>query len=506
MNALLSLFVLLAQDPSPAAAAPGDKLDVVVLRNGDELVGRVVTELDGYVSIELEHGAQVGVSRAMVKEIRHDAVAAPARAESVRPADAWFVLHDADGQSVGWLHSSITVAADGRFTVNEEYEFVNGRRRYQVTDQCVATSDGRALRCYFRERVSEPTLRGQMVGGDRAAAAERIRDERIVEAVVDGTTLKVSHLDGRGRKDRELPWTQTATFPLLARTIARQARTVVGPVTMFDPAGEQLVVHCVDGTGARQIMIDGERRRVGEVAETTGGRQNREWVDADLNVLRRELAGPSLVAVASSAESARSAVGVTSIPSAVLAERAGRFGLWVPSPSWTAVADLPAGHIVLDNPAHGARIRLSLLDHLESEIAVETAADAVANWLALLDPELAIDSRFATRVRGRPAVRLLASDRHGRERAAIDVLPSEHGFLVIVCRAPVAAWDELAGDFAFVRRTLELDAALLNPKRQGPLANDRGGRLRPPSGPLPVPTPAPRVGELRRRNDVRIPK
>lgn len=484
----------------PLPSDPSQKLDVLELKNGDELVGRITSELDGYVEIEIEDGATVGVSRAMVKNVRKQAVAVPLRAAVVRPDDAWFVLHDADGASVGWLHTSITTANDGTFAVNEEYEFVNGSRRYQITNQCSADPNGRGVRCYYRERVSQPKLRNRLVQpGAMARSGERVEDERIVEArILDGSQrLVVTHLDGRGRTERQLPWSKESTFPLLARTLARQAVTVIGPVSMFDPANEQLVVRRVDGTGARQILIDGVEKRVGEVAVTNAGgtsRENREWVDANLRTVRRELAGPALVAMPSSRSSARSAVGTTTIRSAIVAEADGRFGLWVPNPSWVSVDPLPPGHLTLQCAVHGAEVRLSLLDHLEPGTVIDTAADAVGNWFQLLYPQLQIDSRYATRIRGRGALRMSATDSRNVDRATIDVVPFEDRFLVLICRAPRAAWDELSPDFQFVRRTIELDAAGLNPQPTGPLSRDRGGRMRPPVGPVPAPTAAPRVG------------
>ncbi|MGK0264218.1 MAG: hypothetical protein ACI8UD_002877, partial [Planctomycetota bacterium] len=382
MNLLLPLLACLIQDPQPVVPLPADpnaRLDVVKLKNGDELVGHVTSELDGYVEIDIEDGATIGVSRAQVLEILRNSVAAPVMAAVVRPDNAWFVLHDADGTSVGWLHSSITTAKDGTFTVNEEYEFLNGTRRYQITNQCTADENGRGVRCYYRERVSQPQLAGQMQGVDRMGSSDRIEDERIVEAVAVGEQLIVTHLDGRGRTERPLPWSKGSTFPLLARTLARQAVLVIGPVAMFDPKNEQLVVRRVDGTGAREIMLEGTRQRIGEIAVTDatgGGSQNREWVDANNKTVRRELAGPALVAVPSSAASARGAVGVSTIQSAIVAEAEGRFGLWIPNPAWLAVDPLPPGHLMLKCAAHEAEVRLSLLDHLPPDTVLDTAADS----------------------------------------------------------------------------------------------------------------------------------
>ena len=512
MNLLLPLLVCLIQDPQPVVPLPADpsvKLDVVKLKNGDELVGHITSELDGYVEINIEDGATVGISRAQILKVLHNSVTVPVMAAVVRPDNAWFVLHDADGESVGWLHSSITTAKDGTFTVNEEYEFINGTRRYQITNQCTADENGRGVRCYYRERVSHPRLVGQMQGVDRMGSADRIENERIVEATAAGEQLVVTHLDGRGRSERQLPWSNESTFPLLARTLARQALTVIGPVSMFDPKNEQLVVSRIDGTGARQIMVDGARQRVGEVAVTDAAgtnSKNREWVDANNKTVRREIAGPALVAVPSSAESARSAVGVSRIQSAIVAEAEGRFGLWIPNPAWLAVDPLPAGHLMLKCAAYEAEVRLSLLDHMPPATVLDTAADSVANWFLLLYPHLQVDSRYRVQIRGRQAVRMSATDSRNVDRAMIDVIPFDNRYLVLICRAPKRAWNELATDFAFVRRTIELDSAGLNPKQQGPFSNRRGGRIRPPSGPVPAPTPAPRISKSGNPNNVRIPK
>ena len=83
-------------------------------------------------------------------------------------------------------------------------EFVNGKRRYQITNQCIADENGRGLRCYYRERVSLPRLAGQMSGVDPMGSSDRIEDERIVEAAADGEQLVVTHLDARGRGERRV--------------------------------------------------------------------------------------------------------------------------------------------------------------------------------------------------------------------------------------------------------------------------------------------------------------
>ena len=245
------------------------------------------------------------------------------------------------------------------------------------------------------------------------------------------------------------------------------------------------------------MMIDGVRQQVGEVTlrSAEGERvDSRSWISRDRRVLRRELAGPALVAVRSSAGSARAAVGAQSIPSALVAEAKGRFGLWVPSPAWRTLGDLPPGHLALSCEVHDAAIRLSLLDHLAPDAALETAADAVGNWFALLRPHLEVSAKFRAQVRGRSTIRMRAGDARNAQRATIDVMPFSGRFLVLICRAPCSAWDELAPDFAFVRKTLELDAPALTPSPTGPLHPQRTGAPKQPAGPLPAPKPARRIG------------
>ena len=266
---------------------------------------------------------------------------------------------------------------------------------------------------------------------------------------------------------------------------------------MFDPRHEELRERCADGSGGRHLMVDGVRERVREV--TLGSADGavvdcRAWIGANDRVLRRELGGPALVAVPSSEASARAAVGGAAIPSAVVAEAEGRFGLWIPSPAWLAVEELPAGHLALQCQVHDAGVRLSLLDHLEPGTGLETAADAVANWFALLSPQLEVSGRFRAPVRGREGVRMQAADARNVLQATIDVVPYGDQFLVLICRAPRAAWEELEPDFAFLRRTLELDAAALTPSTTGPLRPTSTRATKPSSGPLPPPTPAHRVG------------
>lgn len=463
-----------------------ERLDVIELKNGERFEGRVLAELDGYVEFELEAGSVVGIGRDRVKAIQRGAGAEiRAAIAGLEPRDEWFVLHDARGTSVGWLHAAIVVGADGVVTVSEEYEFAEGRRRYQVTSQCRATAQLQPLGCYFRERVSEPMF--AIARGEQ----DRVLGERIVDARCDGDRLVVIRADGSGRTERTYDWRRGSTFPLLARTVASRAPQDLVDTPVFDPAAEEFSRRTIATSGARAVELFGKRQRVTEIVESGANTTNCTWLDASMRTLRREIAGPALVAIPSDKNSAKGKVGRATIPAALAREFDGRFGLWVPNPAWELAEILEPGRITLSCSVHDATIGLTRIEHLEPGADLETAVDAVANWIRLLHPGLSVEGRERRLVRGSRSVRLLAKGRQagiGR-RATIDVIPHDDAFLVLLCSAPAAVWDELAGDFGFVFRTIELSPEAIDPPLQGPLreraaraerVDPRGHRVRVP--------------------------
>lgn len=514
MKALLIVLGCFQDPVPPPAPQVPTTLDVVVLKNGDRFEGRITAQLDGYVEMQLDAGQSIGLGMAQIAEVRRGGGAlAPVNAPAMPPQDEWFSLHDAAGNAVGWLHASITNGIDGTFTISEEYEFVEGSARWQITSMCTADAGFVPRTCYFRERQSTPALASAPLGDVAAgASADRIVDERIVEATCNGTKLHVTRLDRSGRRERELDFRAGSTFPLLARALARHSGSPLANVTLFDPATEEVVTRTFDGARSRRVTIDGKALDVTEVTENTTSGRNSEWIDASARTVRRELAGPSLVAVPSSAGSAARAARGAAIPSAIVADVSGTFGLWIPNPSWQLQENSPAGNVALRCEPHGATIVLSRLDHLEKGTTSDTAADAVLNWFRLLQPALAVESRETVLVRDRSAVRLSCLGRPGKDlvRAVIDVIPHHDGYLALVCTAPDAAWNELAPDFDFVRRSIELEPQSIAPKLQGPLAPKPKGKAggkgagsaeakkngtparRPTPPPVAQPAPAPR--------------
>ncbi|HEX6811048.1 MAG TPA: hypothetical protein VF384_05430 [Planctomycetota bacterium] len=478
MKSLLLLCTLclepVCQDPAPTAQSPAPRaLDVITLKNGDQLEGRITAEVDGYVELTMGPGETVGISRSQVGSVQRGVGPLLAAVDAKVPASSeWFVLYDAHGSAVGWLHTAVQVGGDGGLTVSEEYEFVEGRRRYQITSMCTAAPGLVPISSYFRERISNPMLTSVILPAVADGQSDRIVEERIVEAKTSGDRLHVMRLDRAGRHERQLEWAPGATFPLLARTLARHRGVAVEAAKAFDPALEELVVCSFSEARQRLVTLGGTATKVTEIAETTATTRNSTWIDANLQTVRRELAGPSLVALQSSAESARFAVGGIRVASSVVGEQGGEFGLWVPNPAWQVQDGMPPGQVVLTCDAHSATISLTKLDHFEPDTSLDAAADAVSRWFRLLHPGLRVDGRADIPIRDRKAVQLLAKGRSGKAgmRAEIDVIAHRGQFLALVCLAPAAAWDELAPDFEFLRRSIELSPQALSPTLQGPLA------------------------------------
>jgi hypothetical protein len=196
----------------------------------------------------------------------------------------------------------------------------------------------------------------------------------------------------------------------------------------------------------------------------------------------------------SSADSARLAVGGVHVASAVVSEQGGEFGLWVPNPAWQLEEGIPRGQVVLTCEARGATISLTRLDHFEPGTSLEAAAEAIGKWFSLMHPGLKIDGSTRIAIRDRKAVQMLAkggSSKHAM-RAEIDVMAHQGQFLALVCLSPADAWDELAADFDFLRKSIELSPQALSPTLQGPLAHSKSGATDPaPANTSTVPKQAP---------------
>jgi hypothetical protein len=496
----LALFAaLLAQDPAAA------KLDQIVLCDGEVLCGRITKEVGSYVEIELQPGAVVGFRLAQVREIRRKAAQAqPVAAMPLPAADEWFVLHDAAGSPVGWLHGMVRPGPQGGVELSEEWEFVEQQRRTQVTILEVADADLVPSSCYFRERITENAQQASPL--DPMATVQRVRGERILEVAAcdDGWTVTRLCKDGRSARRIEPP--RGALFPLLARALQQHGKLAgSGEQVVFDPALEELRTLSLFAVKARRVRLDGKERMVEESREGALSGANATWRDASLGTLRREVAGPGLVAVRADENTAKAPGARWAAPTAFAAVGGGQVGLWAPNPSWTLV-EQDADAALLTNPIDDAWIRLVWMGQLDGQTTLDGSAQAALRWARLLHPSLVLVDQRPVRVRGRAAQRIDCTSGHGpgRTRHLFLVVATAEGFCLLHCSARAANFDELAADFAIAAGRLELEhgsvarlAEAAMPHDASPAATTAGGDATPRTGNGSSRAKAPRRGEVR---------
>jgi hypothetical protein len=304
-----------------------------------------------------------------------------------------------------------------------------------------------------------------------------------VRAEYDGEALTVSCTGGKQPEQQTYHVGSGLRFPLeLGETLRQRPHRLAdeGMALVFDCDREELVRRAYRSLGRRKVELQGEVMEVREVA-TGSGRLDSEWLDTTCHAVRREVNGPALVALRAAAEP--EALPRASVPPAVAHETEGRFGMWLPNPTWRFVATETPGQLTARAGLHEAVITAMLLDGLQSDAALPSAADAVVRWLRLVNPTFALRSRGPVEVRGQGHVRVEGSfveKRDGRAvrfDAVVHVLAAEHGPLAVCFSAPAGAGEELAVDFARVVEMLELmprktsdsrTAAALPPSRRRP--------------------------------------
>lgn len=446
------------QDPTAVNSASQRVLDEVELVGGERLEGAITVETDDYVEIRLDGGTVVGFGRDRVARLRRGVGAAEAKAVVAGAErtlqDQWFAVHDGAGQAVGWLHANARRQPDQVIRLEEEWEFTQDGHRTAVTLQEVVSAAGQALSCYYRERT--------FVAGE-----DRVRTERIVEARCDGDTLEVTRISGQRRLARSYRMPSGGSFPLTARWQMRHGILDAGAtqdriaVVLYDPCVEQFVVTSFRPARRRLVSAEGSSQEVTELLSETGPVQNAEWLDGTLAVVRREICGPSLVAVPADVDVAQSAGdrAASVHPASFALEPGARFGLWRPNPAWTFDDSVSDGRLALRCETHDAQITAVWLPDIEADPTMESAADTVSRWYSLVRPGFAVESRRGGQLRGRTCVVLVGSSREGASvrRSVVHVVGLRQGVLAITWSCPADRERLLRDDVTRVLETIDLD-------------------------------------------------
>ncbi len=451
LSPLLLALLCLPQDPAPASAPGRDR---ITLKLGGTVEGTLLQDTKDYLEIRLDDGTVVGFERKLAATVERGIAASaapvspPARVALAR--DQWYLLHDGEGKLGGRMHETCTLGEEIR--IGEEWEFRDDKSTTEVTILEVLSAELMPLWCFYHERTRQ--------NGD-----ERLVSERIVRATVHGDRLQIERKTLLKDETRNYDFPHGATFPLAA--LERLRREVIAggleERMVFDPAREELVRRKFQQVLRRKVEHNGSTVEVREVR--TGGEQggNIEWCDASGKTIRREVNGPALVAVPAQAETAKGLQRFAGEvrQTALRREEKGRFGMWLPNPNWRFDDGLAAGQIRARAAIHSARVNLVLLENLDKDLSVDSAADSVQRWLELTDLDLRLERRSETQVRGARAVCLeagiarFAASGPQRVRLKAYVFPALGRLMAFVAQAPAEDFGKLEVDFQRMLQTVE---------------------------------------------------
>jgi hypothetical protein len=476
-----------APGPSISPQAGDQALDRVRLVVGTELTGRIRVETADYVEIELGPGTVIGLATAKIAEIVRaaEASAAPAAGE---PADAtwsrtatfearndWYVVHDAEGRVVGRMHATLAPADDGGWRIGEEWTFTDQDRTVETTRLDAIDADGLPRSTFHHERV-------------RATTGELSAD-RVVRAVVDGDTLRVHIRSNDGAETKTYRVQEGLRFPLeLRHELRRRCAGEQGEQThpVFDPTHREFErVQVQFGAVRRVAGKGGEALPVRELRASTTRGHNAEWLDGGPAPVRREVAGPALVAVRVASESEAHALKGAVFPPAFRSESGGAFGLWLPNPGWRFVGEAGQNEVVAELPHERASLALLRLPQLDAGLGLDSAADAVMRWMQWAYPELIENGRTAGTVRAStPVMEVRATGTTAAGETTqlwVHVLQVDGAWFASCAAAPRHAFDRLEDEFRWMVERFELRRAGFDPGSDSVKAWAGSGRKGPRS-------------------------
>ena len=452
MSSTALLALLLFQAPQLAPQESPEHV-VIELTTGGRLEGTIVAETEDFIEIRMGARSVVGFERSKIANIMRQG-GKKARAEhagALEPRDEWFVLHDAEGRVVGRMHSTVLEDDEGRIRVGEEWEFRGKRESSEITLLEVINLDLTPVSSFFHERQTR-RVDGQVVR------------ESLVRGVVVGDQFVVDK-KGEEKPERTVyPVDANMRFPLSLLQSVRQRSSHASDETwvVFDARTSEFTRRKFSAS-QRKVQWRDEVVHVSEVRHGAGRRQNTEWLDASCRTLRREINGPSLVAMPIEADMTERYLMSSEpvFPPAVAVEPSSKFALWLPSPAWQIEEDGEKGRITVREPVNEASACLVAFEQLPADTVIDTAADTVTRWLHQAS-EVAVAERDHIQVRDRDAIRLRGGyvervQGGPREfKSEVYVFPANGVYVALCFTAPKLKFDGLHADFKRMLESVDL--------------------------------------------------
>jgi len=459
---------LAPQSPAQETGKPPSE-DVIILKAGERLSGRIVRETPDYLEVRMGAGTVVGFDKSRVLRITR--ASASKSGVTTPPAlsnsDSWFLLHNGRGDVVGDLHGSVVRTDDGFFRVGEEWRFRQKTGNTEITLVEVLDDQLHPRSCFYHERTLAPQSR-------------RLVAERLVHGVVEGDRFVVQRRTLGGNAKVRYRLQAGMRFPLSLAEQVRQQRSPLAPDTsysLFDPRIDEFVRCKVSCGPRRKVEWQGRPIYVRELIIKTGSTTNVEWLNGAHATVRREINGQALVAVPTIKDVAQGRrVRVhAGFPSALVTDVDAGLALWLPNPTWRS---LPANgsQVRIEAPLYGATAVLMELDQIDPRLELDSAADAVLRWLRLsLGQDLRVLDRSKEALRGRPSIKIDASysvPQKGKVdhlRARVHVFRVRDHYVTLCCTAPTSLHRQLQYDYQRISESVELTSDDFMPKPQGPV-------------------------------------
>ncbi|MEO0479234.1 MAG: hypothetical protein AAF196_07120 [Planctomycetota bacterium] len=432
-------------------------VDRIVLKHGGVLEGRLTVDHPSYVEIDTGDGIVIGmdpadtllIERAQQRTDEASATAAKARVER----DQWSIIHDGFGTAIGWMHEVRRVETDGRVRLSQEWHFREDTSRTEWSVVELWDADGNPLSGVFHEHTHD--VRGR---------PER-RAERIIRATIEGDEMIVERRTPGATTRNSYEVDPNLAFPLGAReTIVRDVSGDVGlrDFLIFDPAKDVFERRRYQLSGNRSIVAGSGRKqvRVLETHSETGVRI--EWLDGAWQTVRREFAGPELVAIPATETEARDAVQAVRkvAPRSFQRDHSESVGLWLPNPSWRFTDEQVDGSVSAQCD-RGGLVTVARLGHIGTETPAVEAADAVLRWLHQAHPTLQLQDRHEREIHSSMGSEIIGEIREpgpkdpGRQTILVRVFRIDGEWFGLCAQAPVDHFDELQSDLDWMLDRVE---------------------------------------------------
>ncbi len=445
----VALALCCFQSPQIPSPSPATHEDVIELKNGGQLTGKIIKETSTYIEIQMDKSTVVGFEKKKVAQITRavSEQSAPVALPELEERDQWYLLHDGEGNAVGKMHGTVVITEAGEVRLGEEWAFTHENGKTEITVLEVLDRELRPISCFYHERGLQ-------------AKSDRLGKERLVSAKVEGGRLQVERRTMQDHVKKNYPFRKGMSFPLSHLEILRQRPELVEDEftkTLFDPKSEEFVRYTVTARSRREVEWGGRPMQVREITTNTRHGNNAEWLDASAQTLRREVNGPSLVATPVSAQ----AVPRDHAP-ALVADAGESFALWLPNPSWNRVS-VKEGEVHIAAKVQSASAVLMRLDQLIEGEDLEIAADAMMRWLRLTyGQDIKLRRRERVMLRQQEAIRMLTIHTVSRPGESVDysselfVFQVDGQLMALCCTSPKERFAELAMDFRRIVDSVEM--------------------------------------------------